>query len=169
VLTVGDVMTRDVLVVPAIAALDEVAAALVLRDVAAAPVRDETGRIAGVISRADLMDGERSAAVRAASDDPGDTPRAGMLMTPAFVVAHAGDPAITAVRLLLGEPAHRVLVFDERDELIGIVTPADLLRALAPPKAEAAGRPARAASTEAPDEPPPLPTPPAFDEPPTKH
>jgi CBS-domain-containing membrane protein len=162
VLTVGDVMTRDVLVVPAIAALDEVASALVLRDVAAAPVRDERGQIVGVVSRADLMDIERIAAIRAASDDPSGTPRASELMTPTFLLAHPGDPAITAVRSLLGEPAHRLLVFDERDELIGIVTPADLLRALAPPKPRAPSPPAA--------ERPPLPTPPpALDEPPTKH
>jgi CBS-domain-containing membrane protein len=168
VLTVGDIMTRDVPVVPAIAALDEVAAALVLRDVAGAPVRGESGRIVGVISRADLLDGERIAAVCAASEDPSGTPRAEALMTPGFVVAHPGDPAITAVRLLLGEPAHRLLVFNERDELTGIVTPADLLRALASPKREVAGAAPPEAPRPALPRPAPLPAP-GFDEPPTKH
>ena len=140
-LTVADIMTRDVVVVPASASLEEVGAALVMRDVSAVPVRGDDGEILGVVSRADLLDAERLAAIQAASDQPGARPLAGTLATPSYVVAHPGDPAIEAVRRLVGEPAHRLLVFDERGELAGVVTPADLMRALVPPREKAAATP----------------------------
>lgn len=152
-------MTRKVLVVRATAPLDEVAAALVREDVGAAPVRGGGGRIVGVIARADLMDLERIAAVRSSSDDPSVPLSAGALMTAAFVVAHPGDPAIDAARLLVTEPAHRLLVFDESDQLVGIVTPADLLRTLLHPSAAAA---------PAPTSPPPPARPPGPEEPPPR-
>jgi CBS-domain-containing membrane protein len=158
VLTVADIMTRDVVVVAASASLEEVASVLVVRDVSAVPVRGPDGDILGVVSRADLLDAERIEAIQAASDPPGSRPLAGALATPSYVVAHPQDPAIDAVRMLVGEPAHRLLVLDERGELAGVVTPSDLMRALVPPP-----RPAE------PPPPPPASLPPGADQPRTVH
>jgi CBS domain-containing membrane protein len=133
---IHDIMTRDLLALPASASLAEAARALVERDVGAAPVRDAAGRIVGVLSRSDLCDGERLEAVRAALDPPRPV-RAADLMTPDFVAVRASDPIAAAIDLLANESAHRVLVMDDAGELVGLVTAADLLRVLAPPASDA--------------------------------
>jgi CBS domain-containing protein len=118
---ISAIMTRDVFTLPASATLDEAAFALSTRRIGGAPVRDEGGHIVGVLSRADLTDPERV----------GTAKTAGELMTPGFVAVHESDPAIDAVRLMVSEDAHRLLILDERGELVGIVTATDLVRALA--------------------------------------
>jgi CBS-domain-containing membrane protein len=129
-LTVGDIMTRDVFVLSASASLEEATQALVVRDIGAAPVRDAGGWIVGVVSRSDLTDPERRAALRDARAS-GYAARAADLMTPGFLAARPSDAAVEAARLLVAEDAHRLLVFDDEGALVGIVTPTDVLRALA--------------------------------------
>ena len=133
---IRDIMTRDVFTLPASASLDEAARALVARDIAAAPVRDAAGRIVGLLSRSDLCDDERVAAVRAALDRRRPLAAAD-LMTPHFAAVRAEDPAAAALDLLANEAAHRVLVLDDAGELVGLVTAGDLLRALRPAPAGA--------------------------------
>lgn len=128
---IRDIMTRDVFALPASATLGEAARALVARDIGAAPVRDAAGRIVGILSRSDLVDGERVAAVRAALDPPRPL-GAGDLMTPGFAVVHESDPADEAIEALATQSAHRVLVLDDRGAIVGLVTAGDLLRALVP-------------------------------------
>lgn len=118
---IGAIMTRDVFVLPASATLDEAAYALATRRIGGAPVRDDGGQIVGVLSRADLTDPERVGTARTA----------GELMTPGFVAVQESDPAIDAVRLMVSEDAHRLLILDAHGELVGIVTATDLVRTLA--------------------------------------
>jgi CBS-domain-containing membrane protein len=131
---IRDIMTRDVFVLPASASLEEAARALVQRDIGAAPVRDAAGRVVGVLSRSDLTDRERVAAVRAALDPPRPLGAAD-LMTPGFAAVRDSDPAAAALDLLANESTHRILVLDEAGDLVGLVTAGDLLRALGPPPA----------------------------------
>jgi CBS-domain-containing membrane protein len=132
VTAIRDIMTRDVFALAASATLAEAACALVARDIGAAPVRDAGGRIVGILSRSDLVDRERVAAVRAALDPPRPLGAAD-LMTPAFATVHESAPAAEAVDLLATDAAHRVLVLDDRGAIVGLVTAGDLLRALVPP------------------------------------
>jgi CBS-domain-containing membrane protein len=134
VVAIRDIMSREVFALPASVSLDEAARALVERDIGAAPVRDDAGRVVGVLSRSDLCDRERVAAVRAALDPPRPLGAAD-LMTPGFAAVHASDPAVAALDLLANEASHRVLVLDEAGALVGLVTAGDLLRALLPPRA----------------------------------
>jgi CBS domain-containing protein len=53
--TVSDVMTRDVISVPDTATVDRVRALLVTQRLKRVPVVDDTGRLVGLISRADLV------------------------------------------------------------------------------------------------------------------
>jgi CBS-domain-containing membrane protein len=131
VLRISDIMTRNVFVLPASASADDAAFALVVRDIGAAPVRDDAGRIVGVVSRSDLTDPVRAAGLAGAHGDPARELSAGELMTPGFTAAEASDSAIDAARLLAEEAAHRLLILDADGALAGIVTPTDLLRALA--------------------------------------
>src|SRR5215471_13940796 len=121
-LKIADIMTRDVFTLAPDQPADEAADALAARVVSGAPVRDAKGRIVGVLSRSDLSDPERR---------PQGTPRTvGDLMTPGMLALRDSDLAMNAVRLMVREEVHRIIVLDDDGELAGIVTPSDVLRAL---------------------------------------
>jgi CBS-domain-containing membrane protein len=124
-LTLRDIMTADVFTLSEQATLEEAAFRLTEHAVGGAPVRDRLGRLVGVLSKTDLVDPERWAQRR------GDGSTVGEAMTPALLALHVSDPAIDAVQLMAADGIHRVIVLDESGRLAGIVTPMDVLRALA--------------------------------------
>jgi predicted transcriptional regulator len=120
-LKIADIMTRDVLVLPPDMPVEEAAAALAEHGIGGAPVREADGRIVGILSRADLTDPERPrGAARSVRD----------LMTPGILTLRDSDLAMNAVRLMVREDVHRIVILDDAGELAGIVTPSDVLRAL---------------------------------------
>jgi CBS-domain-containing membrane protein len=121
-LKIADIMTREVLALPPDMPAEEAAAALAEHGVGGAPVREGDGRIVGILSRADLTDPDRGprGAARTVRD----------LMTPGILTLRDSDLAMNAVRLMVREDVHRIIILDETGELAGIVTPSDVLRAL---------------------------------------
>ena len=124
-LKISDIMTSEVFTLSPSASVEEAAAALAARGIGGAPVRDEAGRLVGVVSRSDLTDPERRAP---ASDREAGTVRD--IMTPGLLVLRDSDLAMSAVRLMVREGVHRIIVLDDGGRLCGIVTPSDVLRAL---------------------------------------
>jgi CBS-domain-containing membrane protein len=122
-LTIGDIMTADVFTLPANCPADQAAWELSVRGFTGAPVRDESGRLVGVLSRSDLADPERNEGAL-------QTKEVQDLMTPAMFTLHPGAPVIQAIKLMVREGIHRVLVMDDRREMVGIVTSSDVLHAL---------------------------------------
>ena len=120
-LRIRDIMSRNVFTLSEQAPLEEAAWGLTANAVSGAPVRDRRGRLVGVLSKSDLVDPDRVC---------GDAPTVGDAMTPALLALHADDPASDAIRLMVADGIHRVIVIDERGRLAGIVTPMDVLRAL---------------------------------------
>jgi CBS-domain-containing membrane protein len=121
-LTIADIMTRDVFTLTPDLSAADAAAALVSRGFSGAPVRDAAGRVLGVLSRTDLTDPDRR--------PPGSARSVADLMTPGLLALRASDPVMSAVRLMVREEVHRIVVLDEHGGLAGIVTPSDVLRAL---------------------------------------
>lgn len=122
-LKIGDIMTREVFTLRPTATADEASWALAVRGISGAPVRDGMGRLVGVVSRSDLTDPERHPL------GLGDqTIRE--IMTPAMLTLHESDPALNAVRLMVREEVHRILVVNDAGDLVGIITPTDVLRAM---------------------------------------
>src|SRR5262245_61631298 len=119
-LTVDDVMTRDVLTLPGNVTAEEAAARLRVHGITGAPVVDAQGRVIGVLSLTDLTDPERARAGRPVRE----------LMTPALFSLRPTDALMSAVRLMVRQGVHRILVTDEQGDLVGIVTTGDVLRAL---------------------------------------
>lgn len=122
-LRISDIMTREVFTVRPTATADEASWALAVRGISGAPVRDRMERLVGVISRSDLSDPERhplGLGEKLVRD----------IMTPAMLTLPESEPALNAVRLMVREAVHRVLVVNEAGALVGIVTPTDVLRAL---------------------------------------
>jgi len=137
---VADVMTTDVVTVRPETSLKDVARILSARGISGLPVVDDTGRVLGVISEADILAKERRPVEetvhrrlrrerRDRRDDKRDARTAGEAMTaPAITIpAHRWIDAAAALMLDCG--VNRLPVVDRDGLLVGIVTRADLVRA----------------------------------------
>jgi CBS-domain-containing membrane protein len=120
---VRDIMTTEVVTLVASTSLDDAARSLTYHHVTGAPVL-EHGRIVGVVSKSDLVDPRYRS-----SDDA--TPTVRDAMTRIVHAVRPGDPAMAAVRLMVDQSVHRAVVVDDKGKLAGIVSPMDVLRALA--------------------------------------
>jgi predicted transcriptional regulator len=123
-LTIDDVMTRDVFTLAASTPAETAAWELSVRGFTGAPVRDDRGRLVGVLSRGDLSDPERHQGV-VASKEVRD------LMTPAFFSLGPWEPVSRAAQLMVREGIGRVVVMDRAGRMVGIVTSSDILRRVA--------------------------------------
>jgi CBS domain-containing protein len=146
---VRDVMTREVVTVGNQASFKEIAATMAEHRVSALPVLDDDGRVAGIVSEADLLlkeefpegppgrrlfRGHRQRVERAKA--AGDT-AAGLMTAPAVTVGP--DVSVTeATRRLHRHGIKRLPVVDPAGSLLGIVSRADLLKVFLRSDAEVA-------------------------------
>lgn len=122
-LTIRDIMTEDVFTLSAQTPVEDAAWALAQRSISGAPVRDARGRLVGTLTRADLIDPDR-AARRDAAGLTRD------IMSPRLLIAQDDQPAMEAVRLMMREELQQIVVTNRKDEVVGIVTPMDVMKAL---------------------------------------
>ncbi|MFE3249113.1 CBS domain-containing protein [Streptomyces sp. NPDC059209] len=135
---ISELMTRDVVSVRIETPFKETVRTLMEHKVSAVPVLDGTGRLAGIVSEADLL--RKSAD---GSDLSGRTPLpqleaweqaraegrdAGEIMSAPALCAHPEWTVVEAARLMAAQNVKRLPVVDEADRLVGIVSRADLLR-----------------------------------------
>jgi CBS domain-containing protein len=137
--TVGDVMTRDVVSVGEKTTYRELVQTLAAKGISAVPVLNPAGRVAGVVSEADLLHKvefagaqehpkglggliRRAARVKSEADSAAD------LMSAPAITARPGTSLTEAVKLLDSNNIKRLPVVDEDGNLVGIVSRADLLR-----------------------------------------
>jgi predicted transcriptional regulator len=121
-LTVGDIMTREVMTLSDTDRMDDAAWRLTLRGVGGAPVTDKDGNLVGMLSKSDLIDPDRP-------DYDGAT-TVEDVMFPAVFALPRQAPAMDAAKYMVSEGVHRLLVLDDAGKLAGIVTTMDLLKAL---------------------------------------
>jgi CBS domain-containing protein len=136
--TVKDVMTTRVIWVRKDASFRALASALREHKVSAFPVLDAAGKVAGVVSEADLLTKE---ALYGEDGVPGviggilhhrDQEKArgitaGELMTAPAVTVHPDDSVENAARLMYSRKVKRLPVVDANDHLVGIVSRSDVL------------------------------------------
>lgn len=122
-LRVRDIMSTDIQTLQASASVADAVRELGDRGISGAPVLDR-GRIVGVVSTTDLVSPRNWPA------DDGQ-PTVDAVMTRVLFAVRPGDPVMTAVRLMVSEKIHRAVVVSEEGALVGMVTPMDVLRALA--------------------------------------
>lgn len=144
--TVADVMTRDVISVPADASLREIVDTLVRHGVGAVPVVDPHRMLVGVVSASDLL-----GPLVTAPDPPGEItrphaarPKAGRhagegtthaetareLMTAPPITTTPDTSVVEAARTAAAAGVHRLPVVGPPGDLVGIVSRSDLLRVL---------------------------------------
>lgn len=148
--TVADVMTRDPITVKPETLLNEVIKILAEHRISGLPVVDADGALAGVISETDLMWQETGVTPPAYImildsviylENPAKYERdlhkalgqtVGEVMTKKDLVTIAPDyPLRKAAQLMHERKVHRLLVVDENQHLVGVVTRGDIVRFMA--------------------------------------
>ncbi|WP_405650427.1 CBS domain-containing protein [Streptomyces sp. NBC_01386] len=133
---VSELMTREVITVLQNTAFKDTVRTLTEHQVSAVPVVDSAGHPLGLISEGDLLqksagqgDYFRSLPEREAwREDKAAAQRAEELMSAPPVCAGPDWTVAEAARLMEAQGVKRLLVVDEMDTLIGIVSRRDLLR-----------------------------------------
>jgi predicted transcriptional regulator len=121
---VRDLMQPQVISVVPEMTVRELAQTLLDEGVSGAPVLGPTGKILGVVAMTEV--------VRLAAQEAGrsfDERRVRDVMTPVAFSVRPDDSILELIRFFLRRRVHRALVV-ERDTLLGIVTPFDLLHLL---------------------------------------
>jgi CBS domain-containing protein len=145
--TVGDVMTREVVRVRAETPYRAIVDLLVERRISAVPVVDEANRVVGVVSEADLLhrvefigdEHERRVFERPSRHEARTKSHAASahdLMTSPAVTVPPDLPVVGAAKLMATSGVQRLPVVDARGTLVGIVARGDLLTMYARPDAE---------------------------------
>lgn len=121
-LLVRDVMQTSVITLSPDQPLREAMHVLAAHDISGAPVCDALGRVAGVFSKTDAIEvcllGGWDKTVRE-------------VMMPMVFSVSPDDRMQSAVELMAFEGVHRLVVLNENAELVGILTPMDVLQHLA--------------------------------------
>jgi CBS domain-containing protein len=144
---VRDVMTTDVVTVSGPMSCKQVARVMTGRRVSGVPVVTKDGRVAGMVSEADILRKEERAFRRLGTGLPRRTRReraqakarcAAELMTSPAITIHPDAPVGAAARLMNGHRIRRLPVIDPSGKLIGIVSRRDLLSVFLRPDEEIA-------------------------------
>ena len=122
-LRVRDIMTKKVYTVDFDASAEEAAWGLTRREIGAAPVRNQQGGLVGMLTKSDLVDPAPSEWIKKEAT-------VGDLMDPELVAVYQDDAALAAVHELASKNVHRVVVLDTENQLVGIVSSMDIVRAL---------------------------------------
>lgn len=117
----GDIMSRDVISVSVDDGPDVARALLLKHNLRTLPVVGDGRRVEGTVGLRELTV---------------DTQRIGQVMSPA-VTASESDSAISLVSALTDGRAHAVVIVDDADRLVGLITQTDLLAVLARQMGEA--------------------------------
>ncbi len=122
---VGDLMTSDPVVVDADAYAAEAERLIKTYRVSGLPIVSG-GEAVGVISQTDLVVARSSAMLSA------NWKRVCVrhLMTAPAVTVHVGTPVTRAAELMVRRHIHRLVVVDDEDRPVGILSPLDLLKVL---------------------------------------
>src|SRR5262252_2242959 len=121
--TVEQIMTRKLLTIASDASLEDAAWGLALKRVEGSPVKDDMGRVIGILSRNDVGVISRLPGMR-------DNLKASDAMTRVLYAVRVGDTVKDAARRFVETGCQELVVLDPEGQLVGIVTQTDLVRLL---------------------------------------
>jgi CBS domain-containing protein len=127
----ADLMSPNPVSLNADALVADALAVMTQRGFSAAPVIDEAGRPAGVLSRSDILVHEREV-LQSPAAAACDLARVRDIMTPAVFSVPPHLPADRVVEQLLTLDVHQLYVVDDSQALVGVITAHDVLRRLRP-------------------------------------
>jgi CBS domain-containing protein len=124
-LVVGDLMTIEPIVIGPDARIEEAERMLETSEVNGLPVVDGDARLVGVISQTDLLrgSGDLHSAIRRRYTEL----RVADLMTSPAITVEVDTPVLEAARLMRDEKVHRVVVVDEADRPLGVLSSMDFV------------------------------------------
>jgi CBS domain-containing protein len=127
---VADLMQRKVKTIASDATVAEAIVSLADAHISGMPVVDGTGRVIGIVSSTDVLTAEAEAGDRDARQALLDATTVRDVMTPRpYTIAPEEDIREAACQMLYGE-VHRLFVA-EGDQVVGIITTTDIVRAVA--------------------------------------
>jgi CBS-domain-containing membrane protein len=128
----ADLMTPDPVTLPATTPLAEAAAVMAERTLKRLPVVDGTGRLVGMVSRYDLLktvaEGLRQRPEQPLRLADGAPANVGGLMIMDVPTVHRDTPLAETLDRLLESEKRRVVVVDDHQHVVGIITDGDVLR-----------------------------------------
>lgn len=143
-LRVREIMTPDPISVEPSTTARELARILLDNEISGVPVVDELDRVIGVVSRTDILlrffEGPQgsvpSTFIETLAEgldfntdvDPEQLGVVGEFMTPEPVLVSPDEAVGKVAHLMADEGVHRVIITDDEDHLLGIVTTLDVLR-----------------------------------------
>lgn len=148
-LRVADVMTKNVVQIPAHESMTHAAEVFAENRISGAPVVDEQGRCVGILTGSDFVlrekvqnsTGESPAGALGdvSGKDGSDQPyhieemaqdMVSTHMSPAVQSVAESAPLMQAARTLCGEHIHRLIVLDEKDRPKGVISTLDIVAAV---------------------------------------
>jgi CBS-domain-containing membrane protein len=131
--TAAELMTRNPLSFDKDTPIHKASALLEFHNLEAAPIVDEYGRPAGVVTMAACAAWKefcvRSSPQGFVSEDL-DRTTVEEIMSPALELVHEHDSSRDVIEKLLGQKPRRAYVVNDKGELVGVVSTADVLRHL---------------------------------------
>ena len=129
-------MTSTVIAFEESTSIERATEVLLERRISGAPVVDPQGKPIGIVSKTDLLEawhehdkarqrGEVPASVTSTGTQVGD------IMVPYLLAAQDSSPISLAAALMAYEGVHRLLVLNDQQDMVGIVSTLDVLRWLA--------------------------------------
>jgi len=132
--TAADIMTRPVITTQSDEVLGYAVQRMMQHNLKRMPVVDDDGKLIGMVSRLDILRavaGQRPAAQEQAPQVlPGGT--IGELMTTPLPAVHVNDDLADVLQSLLQSAVKGVIVLDEREHPVGIITDGDIVARVSP-------------------------------------
>jgi CBS-domain-containing membrane protein len=138
-LTVADVMSRNVVVIPDSATMDQAASLLDQAAATGAPVVNEAGSCVGVLSTTDFLKFEMTRGnndesshiwLEAVNGDYLPWNSVQRFMSKPLLAVRPTTPLMEAAQVMCGQHIHRVLILDGRSTLLGIASTLDIVAAV---------------------------------------
>lgn len=131
-LTVADVMSKPAITVRADESLGVAAARMAKAGLKRLPVVDENGKLTGVLSRVDILRLVAEKEAARVTPPPGAARVVREVMSPTIPVVHQEDGLTEIVEKLLESGLHRVIVLDEQDKPVGLISDSDVVARIQP-------------------------------------
>lgn len=115
-MTAKDIMTRDIITVAPTMSVKKLAMRLIKNQISGAPVTDKNGRIVGIVSEADIV-GKKGKDVKS-------------IMSKKVISVNEETPVGEIAQIMTADRINRLPVM-RGDKLVGIVSRADIVNAIA--------------------------------------